>query len=566
MLALEDWKYLEMANCLAAQSTKAFLPNLRMPMKGNAPPMSNEPQTSYDEVPYASTSFPQSHPDRLATLATLFGLNPPGIEKCRVLELGCASGGNLIPLAQDFPGSSFVGVDLSARQVADGLTEIEALGLKNIELRHLSIMDVDEDFGQFDYIIAHGVYSWVPDAVQHKVLQICKERLAENGVAYVSYNTYPGWRLRGMIRDMMRYHADQFEQSQVRVQQARALIDFLAQSVPTENNAYGMALKGELENLRKSSDSYLLHEHLEEVNEPVYFHQFAERAAQHGLKYLGEAEFNSMLASNFPPQVTETLRRVAPDIIRMEQYMDFLRNRTFRQTLLVHDRLAPNRNVTGERLAGLYVASSARALSERPDVRSDVREEFRSPSGATLATVTPITKAAMAVLAESWPLAMSFKELCRVARGRLEENPLLVPDAATLARDAEALGVDLLQCYTVGMIELRMHTPNITLQISDRPVASPLARRQAERGNTVTNLRHESLPVHEFNRHLLRLLDGSRDRDALMQALLEIVVQGALVVQQEGVPVTEETVLKATLGKALDENLPKLAQAALLKG
>jgi cyclopropane fatty-acyl-phospholipid synthase-like methyltransferase len=161
---------------------------------------------AYDAVAYISKPFPQTHPDNLATLATLFGLQPPPLDNCRVLELGCASGGNLIPMAVSLPGSTCVGIDLSANQIADGQKTLAALGLKNVQLKHLSILDIDESFGEFDYIICHGVYSWVPEDVQDKILSICAANLARDGVAYVSYNTFPGWHMRGMIRDMMCYH------------------------------------------------------------------------------------------------------------------------------------------------------------------------------------------------------------------------------------------------------------------------------------------------------------------------------------------------------------------------
>jgi SAM-dependent methyltransferase len=162
---------------------------------------------SYDEVPYDSYPFAQSHPFRLATQARLFGMTPTHPRRARVLELGCASGGNLLPLAEVFPEATIVGLDASARQIEQGHEAIRVLGYKNIELRHANILDIDESLGTFDYIIAHGVYSWVPDDVQRKLLDICSKNLAEQGVAYVSYNTFPGWRLRGMIRDLMSYRA-----------------------------------------------------------------------------------------------------------------------------------------------------------------------------------------------------------------------------------------------------------------------------------------------------------------------------------------------------------------------
>ena len=165
------------------------------------------PATSYDALPYQSLPFPQAHPDRLAGIATLLGLKPPAVETARVLELGAAAGGHLIPMAEQLPRGSFLGVDLSARQVADGQETIRALGLTNVELRPADLTGVDESFGTFDYILAHGVYSWVPEAVRDHLLRACRRNLAPNGVAYVSYNTLPGWSMRGMIRQMMAFHA-----------------------------------------------------------------------------------------------------------------------------------------------------------------------------------------------------------------------------------------------------------------------------------------------------------------------------------------------------------------------
>ena len=98
----------------------------------------------------------------LATLGALFGMNPARLESCRVLELGCGEGANLIPVAFQWPESEFVGIDLSAEAIRYGNDFIGRLGLRNITLRCLDIMEIDREFGSFDYIIVHGVYSWVP--------------------------------------------------------------------------------------------------------------------------------------------------------------------------------------------------------------------------------------------------------------------------------------------------------------------------------------------------------------------------------------------------------------------
>src|SRR5437762_2729762 len=194
--------------------------------------------TSYEDVPYESKPIYRTHPDGLAALATVFGLEPPAVSRCRVLELGCASGGNLLPMALGLPESQFVGIDLSPRQVRQGQETIDALGVTNLELKALSIMDVGEEFGQFDYIICHGVYSWVPPEVQDKILAICSRNLTSNGVVYISYNCYPGWHACGMIRQMMCYHTRRIADPLVRVREARALLDFLCRMIGPDIN-YG---------------------------------------------------------------------------------------------------------------------------------------------------------------------------------------------------------------------------------------------------------------------------------------------------------------------------------------
>lgn len=516
--------------------------------------------SSYDELPYIHAAFHQTHPDRLATVARLFGMTPPPVETCRVLELGCASGDNLMPMAEVLPGAQFIGIDLSVRQIEEGQAMVRALDMRNVDLRHVNILDVDDAYGKFDYIICHGIYSWVPDVVRQKILSIARHNLQAQGVAYISYNTYPGWRMRGMIRDMMLYHARQFQGVKPKLEQARALLDFLAQSAPTDT-PYGMTLKQELDFIRQQADAYIFHEHLEEINEPLYFHQFVEEAARHELQFLGEAEFGSMMVGNFPPAVADTLRKIAPDIVRMEQYMDFVRNRTFRQTLLTHAAVPITRAVDAQLTRRFHIASSARAVSTKPSVDQGVPELFRSTSNSTITTAHAITKAAFLVLAERWPQTMTFEQLLLAAVARVGGDGVAVPDEAQLEAHRQRLAADLFQAYAATLVELR--TGEIVLGDGDKLVASKVARAQAGRPGAITNLRHESLQLDPFNRQLLLLLDGTRDRDALVIALGEAVRSGALEVKQSGKPLTDPIAITKILYEAVNENLPKLARSAL---
>jgi cyclopropane fatty-acyl-phospholipid synthase-like methyltransferase len=146
------------------------------------------PETACDTVPYPTGSYSQTHPDRLATVATLLGLRPAPPGRCRVLEIGCGNGGNLIPMAYAMPESTFTGIDLAATPIAQGKALVEQVGLKNITLLQQDLTTYAPEREAFDYVIAHGVYAWVAPPVQDRLLAVCRAALAPQGVAFVSYN------------------------------------------------------------------------------------------------------------------------------------------------------------------------------------------------------------------------------------------------------------------------------------------------------------------------------------------------------------------------------------------
>jgi methyltransferase-like protein/predicted O-methyltransferase YrrM len=525
---------------------------------------------SYDEVPYPSYAYAYTHPDAMATIATLMGLMAPRVETARVLELGSAAGGNLIPMAVALPQATFLGIDYSAAEIADGLAALDVLRLPNISLRHMDILDVTPALGIFDYIIVHGVYSWVSKTVQDRILDICRQNLAPNGVAYVSYNAYPGWHMLGAVRQMMLFHTRDIADPQMRAIQARSLVDFLVESVPAEGNApgslfgaYGHFLQHGIERLKSNSDSYILHDDLEEINQPLYFYQFAEQAAQHGLEYLAEADFATVFPNYFPPKVKEQLLKMSRDVVEMEQYMDFLRVRTFRRTLLVHDGMLDGRSLKSGRILSLYMASHAQPVSDQPDIGGVNVEQFRGGGGATLSTDHPVTKAAMMVLAREWPGSLSFDELLDQAYGYLNTDP--ETRRARRAQDALVLSANLLRSYTYSerLVELHSHQPSFVMKSSAAPVASPWARLQAEDAENVTNLRHERVDLDALSRFVLRLLDGEHDRESLIRALTKPLLEGQLAMHRNGEAVAAADAA-ACLDDELEGTLVHLSRSALL--
>jgi methyltransferase-like protein/SAM-dependent methyltransferase len=516
--------------------------------------------SSYDQIPYTSHAFPQTHPDRLATTARIFRLSPPDVAACRALELGCASGGNVIPMAFNLPGSEFVGVDLSRHQVEEGRRTIDALGLRNIRIEHASILDIDDTWGAFDYIICHGVFSWVERAVQDKLLTIAASNLTPDGVVYISYNTYPGWHMREMVRHMMRYHAEQFTEPHVQVEQARALLTFLA-SASKDAGPYNQLLTGEAERLGRSPDSYLFHEHLERTNLPMYFHEFIERAERVGLQYLSEAVVSEMLTSHFPASVAATLERISPDLLHLEQYMDFARNRQFRQTLLCHAGLRPTRALSPDVLHGLMMSSPAESTTASPDLTPGVPVAFTS--GTRRAEVaSPATKAALTMLMERWPCAIDVEELAEVALEHATRFPLQA-SVEDVRRD---MMEELFGAVLYGLIELHTQPPPCTNRPSDTPLAHPVAALQARSGNQVVNTHHAMHELDALTLEVLKLADGRRQRHEIVDVVVEWFETGRLLLEDDGKPVTDLHDARAMLSERVERALTSLTRSALLVG
>ncbi len=474
--------------------------------------LSNRPVAaySYDVVAYPGFPFAQTHPDRLATIATLMGMKPAAVERCRVLELACGDGGNLIPMAAALPGSTFVGVDLAKTAIASGNRAISALGLGNIRLIADDLMRVTRDWGEFDYVIAHGIYSWSSAEVQDHILRIARENLAPSGVAFVSYNALPGAHLRQMIREMLLYGPVK------RTSESLALIRCLV-SAAARPDAYSDFLREELERLEKRDAWALFHDELGEVYSPVYFHQFAAHARRHELQYLAEADFFESNESALAPSAIAALDRLATNRIEREQVLDFARGRRFRQTLLCHAGVSLNRLPAPRACRRMMASSSARALSEEPDFAAGVVEEFTGPRGARMKTAHPLAKLAMALLIARWPASMSFEDLHKATRAQAGGD-----------RDLENILFILLRS---GLIDLHRYRARLAAAPGPRPRVWKVARYQAARhlaagaGDAcfLTSLRHASVEISgRAELELVRLLNGKRDRSELLKKFARI--------------------------------------------
>ena len=350
-----------------------------------------------------------THPGHLAMLATLFGLSAPPVATCRVLELGCGDGSNLIPMALAMPNATFVGIDLSARHIETGQQEASQLGISNLSLRHQDLLTFGDGEQPFDYIIGHGIYSWVPEAVRSKIWDICSNLLSPHGVAYLSYNTYPGWHQRKMVRDMMRFHTQRLDDPDRRRAQALAMVNFIAGGGSLQFPLHRKALETELARLTELPRNYILHDDLGEINQPYYFHEFITAATAHGLQFLSETRFHVMQDNRLSPEARNTLRQVG-DLLVMEQYRDYITCSAFRETLICHATRSLERRIQPSQMERFSFQSSLRSQSAQPDVVHAVDEKFQS-DGMTLSLSEPIAKAALVIMQQNAPKAIPFETL-----------------------------------------------------------------------------------------------------------------------------------------------------------
>lgn len=525
---------------------------------GNQDATELPPEGDYATISYESNAFPQSDPARIFGFAKLFGLATPDLATMRVLELGCSTGGNIIPIAQRFPRARVLGIDLATRHVAEAQARIAALGLSNIEIRQADIASFDPGEEQFDAIICHGVYSWVPEAARAAILRIAGSHLTERGVAYVSYNVYPGWHLRSIIRDLMLYHAgaEGTAPPAERIAKARWVIENVSK-ITNAGTPYGAKLREEAAALTNWGDYYILGEFLVPHNEPCYFKDFMASAGAAGLTFLCESELETCIPETHGDEIGKMIRTMSGNqLVLLEQYIDFFMGRQFRQTLMVRKEHEARieRMLSPPRVAGLPFHGRLELSAEHSTEQSTT---FRTPQGRTVTTSSLVVRRALERLAAAFPETRTAEELMAELRAL----------GVKLTRvDEDAISETVFKMVVAGIVKPSLAPVRTGGAVGLRPVASPVARADAAAGRShTTNLKHEAVIIDAVNRVLLPPLDGTAGRTELRSALKQAVESGVLKMTNDQ---TQQPVTGAALDKAITDHvelaLKRMAEAALL--
>jgi methyltransferase-like protein/protein-L-isoaspartate O-methyltransferase len=465
----------------------------------------------YNTLPYESMPFAHTQPASLAALATLFGLTPPPVQNCRVLELGCASGGNIIPMAARFPNARFKGIDLALRHVEMGASRIAGLGLKNIEIVQGDLANPDIVSGEFDYIICHGVYSWVPIEARRGIFKIFEKQLAPNGIAYISYNVLPGWHMRKVIRDIFQFHTEDIKAPRDRVARGRWLLGQLA-NVSSEATPYGQLLRREAKQLSNMPDSYILGEFLVDENAPCYFHEFMEQAEQSGLAYLCDTDLQTTPIGNANLELSKLLLAITGSDMQMsEQYFDFFHGRQFRQSLLIKAGNTSNikRNDDHKRIERLYFGTKLRLNSDQSNVEELALRDPRG--GPTITTNDLIVAKAIDHVGASAPETKNLRQILDYLEIKTEGDRQGV---------ADRILTTTLRLVMSGLFNISALPVKVGRASDDKPRAWLIARNDAKSGQPwTTNLCHAPIKLDPVANRLLPLLDGHHDSASLVALL-----------------------------------------------
>jgi len=409
----------------------------------------------YDQAPYPEQAYEFTHPGHLGAIARLFGLDAAPAATARICDIGCASGSNLLWMASHLPEAEFIGLDFSAVQIKAARAAAKARGLSNVVFEQADLLDFDPGPREFDYIIAHGFFSWVPDPVKQALLEFCHTHLAERGVAFISYNCYPGWQVREGLRMLAQLEQDSLvgRQADPSAGLEKVLRFFESARPAYAEAAHGALLDAEVRALRAKRLDVVIHDELGLINDPCYFLQFADWARECGLGYLADADVLTNWPDAWPDALRKALIGAGCDRLRIQQYLDFAANRKFRQSLLCRAELPVRDQPDPLAVESMWVRSRLRAdssiqISSKAQLAYYADAPRSTPRKPDLLLDDALLQSVLADLSQPLgrfqPVAKVLERACAAAGS----------DAGDRRAALERLGLFMLTCQAQGWMEL----------------------------------------------------------------------------------------------------------------
>ena len=451
----------------------------------------------YDAISYHSGAIPDSHPARMGAIGRLHGLPTAAPDRCRVLELGCADGMNLLPLAERFPRSEFLGVDFAEAHVAAAEEAGAACDLGNVRFVCADLRDFEPEPEAFDYIIAHGVYSWVGDEVKERLLAICARALAPGGMAYVSYNTLPVWGFLGGLREFLLTEMEREREPRQQIEHARRVMAALNDSIAGQPGAYSKLLRQSLDDMARKQPDHLYHDDLAAVNDPRTFTAFTTHATAHGLHYVAEAHYATMMWEHAPAPMRAALAGLDLDFRRVQQFMDVIFQRLLRNSLLCRGEPSPERAANPLALRDCALGLRMRPAESRVDLGPEAALRMTGPNELSLEFERPAEKAMLSALAQAAPARAPFWPAFEAANRLLQQAGLPPIDPAT------DLCGPLFRLFTLDALDVALIGEGEWLKTGQIPAPSALMRYQAQKGSIVVNRWHEPVDLTPEGRRYL---------------------------------------------------------------
>ena len=475
----------------------------------------------YEQLPYPGRPYAAATPERLEVIGKLFGLDVAPANQARVLELGCGSGGHLIPCAARNPSSRFVGIDGAEAHIEAARQMAEELGLQNVEFIHRDLLKFNSDIGCFDYVIAHGLWSWTSESVRSHILSLSESILNKTGLFYVSYNAFPGWHARQAVAAALRFHVDETDGVAEQIEQARRMLAFLEQTSAEQSDLWAEMVRSECRVAEEYGWEFLFHDLLNPDTQPFYFEAIAKSFGAAGLTYLAEANLSSMLPENVAPRAVMGLERLDADWVSHQQYLDFVVNRSYRASLFHPQEGHSSDHIESTAVRRMGMATTLRRVGP-PETGEVVH--YRADGGPSISSDSQLFCLLLDILGDFSPSYVSWTTVAREAGER----------GATWTADelAAALSEDVCMAYTRGLIDLWPAASGEVDLRAHHPCAEPLAALQARhRGAFVSTRLHQAYEVDELDRQILLACDGRTETEVVIARVVRGVLDGDIQVE-----------------------------------